>query len=108
MKSRLHNLIELPPGKAIGEVLPAYSAVLHEMHIGTPSTVCPGCGKPFNAVRKRRKSIRLYPVDALVPVALQYALCGSCVVLHQVGGEVRAALLVVIEEFVFGEEARQC
>jgi len=107
MKPRLHNLHEIPAGKTVGDVLPAFSDVHHVIHVGTPNAICPGCRKPFTAARKRRKSIRLYPADALVPIAFQYSLCGACFVRHNAGGEVREALLVAISAFVDGDEARQ-
>ncbi|HUW37547.1 MAG TPA: hypothetical protein VMV91_09450 [Rhodocyclaceae bacterium] len=107
MRPYLHNLIELPAGKAVGDVLPAFSEVRDYIHVGSPNAICPGCRRPFSAVRKRRKCIRLFSADALIPIALQYSLCGACVAKHRSGGDAREALLVAIEAFVDGKEARQ-
>lgn len=105
----LHNLVELPAGKTLAEVLPALAHVKEHIHIGTPSPVCAGCRKPFNAVRKRRKAVRLYPVAVcqFAPVAFGYSLCGQCFAQYQKGGDEKEALLAAIEAFSDGEEASQ-
>jgi len=103
----LHNLVELPAGKTIADVLPAYAFVNREYRIGSPAVVCAGCRKPFTAVRKRRKMIRLYPVEVFMPMALDYPLCGRCYALYQRGGNDREAILVAVDAFSDGEEASQ-
>lgn len=101
----LHNLVGLPEGKAIGDVLPAFSGVHTEIHLGKPNTVCASCRKPFSAVRKRRQAIRLYSTGLQIPVCLQYWLCGCCVAQCQLGGNARDAVLASVEAFADGSEA---
>lgn len=109
MKIALHNLVELPAGKTLSEVLPALAHVKEHIHIGTPSPVCAGCRKPFNEVRKRRKGFRLYPlaVCRVAPIAFACSLCGKCFAQYQKGGDDREALLAAIDSFDEGEEANQ-
>ncbi|WP_299066982.1 hypothetical protein [Accumulibacter sp.] len=107
--TRLHNLVGVPAGKTLAEVLPAFAGVTNEVHVGQPATECAACRKPFNAVRKRRKSVRLFPAALcqIVPVALQYGLCGRCFAQYQRGGADREAVLVAIDAYSDGVEATQ-
>lgn len=105
----LHNVTVIPPGSRLSDVLPAFAHVTDEYHLGTLSTACAGCRKPFSAVRKRRKSFRLY--DTLLcqyaPVATAHSLCGRCWRQYRDGGDGREALLASIEAFDAGKEANQ-
>ncbi|WP_291988395.1 hypothetical protein [Candidatus Accumulibacter sp. ACC007] len=104
-----HNLVELPAGKTLADVLPVFKNVEDERHIGMPTPVCAGCRKPFTAVRKRRKAFRLYPVDICqaAPVAFAYSLCGRCWSHYQAGGDRKEALMASIDAFSDGSEATQ-
>lgn len=101
-----HNLVELPAGKTLADVLPVFKHVDDEVHVGTPTPTCGGCRKPFTAVRKRRKSFRLYPIALCqtVPVGIEQALCGSCWRHYQAGGDRKEALLAAIDSFNAREE----
>ena len=77
---KLHGLELVPDGKKIGDVCATFANVEKEIHIGERSKVCASCRKPFNAVRKARKEIRLHAVDLSIPVAWAYPICGACAV----------------------------
>lgn len=104
---RLHDLDMVPEGKKIGDVLPAYADVTREIRVGKTSKVCASCRKPFNAVRKARKEIRLHAVDLAIPIAWVYPLCGSCVAQYQRGESDRDAILAAVEAFHLGEVPSQ-
>lgn len=105
----LHNLIELPAGKTLADVLPVFKDIENEVHVVTPQPVCAGCRKPFTAVRKRRKAFRLYPfgICRSWPVAFAHSLCGRCWSLYQAGGVRKEALLASIDAFDDGQEVMQ-
>lgn len=109
MKStpKLHNLELVPDGQKIGDVCPVFSTVEKELRIGKTSKVCASCRKPFSAVRKARKEIRLHAVDLNIPIAWVYPVCGSCVAGYQRGGDSRDAVLTSIEAFHLGERPAQ-
>ena len=67
--NKLHDALYIPEGQAVGDVLPAFANVTNERHLGTPNRECASCRKPFNAARKPRKSIRLYPAWKPIPIA---------------------------------------
>ncbi|WP_288129986.1 hypothetical protein [Accumulibacter sp.] len=107
--SRLHRIASVPAGKTIADLLPALRGVTTEVPMGTPATECASCRKPFNAVRKRRKSIRLYPMALcqVIPLAFQYGLCGACFARYQRGGDDREAVLAAVDSYSDSEEATQ-
>lgn len=104
---KLHGMTQLPPGKDVGEVLPVFAGIKHEIFVGKPSPVCASCRKPFNAIRKPRKAIRMYPVDAMLPVAFSYNICGACVRLVANGGADHDAVLASVQAFSEASEASQ-
>ncbi len=104
---KLHGLELLPEGKKIGDVNPVFSRVEKEIHVGERSKVCASCRKPFNAVRKARKEIRLHAVDLAIPIAWAYPLCGSCVARYQRSENDRDAVLAAVEAFHLGERPAQ-
>lgn len=103
----LHNFVRLPSGKTIGEFLPAFSDVKHEIHLGTPSKTCGSCRKPFSAVRKPRKKLYVYPMHIPVPIRFDVCICGACLALYRRGGTHQDGVLAAIEVFVEGEEVTQ-
>lgn len=103
----LHSLEEVPDGKTIGEVYPVFANVKRVLRVGKTSKVCAACRKPFGPVRKARREIRLYPVEAVMPVAWAYPVCGYCAAQHQRGGSERDAVLASVEAFHYGEQANQ-
>lgn len=103
MKGRLHYLDGIPEGKTIGDILPIYANVKEYVHVGEPNKECASCRKPFTAVRRPRKNIRLYPYSALVPVAFSYRVCGPCVAMERHGGDEREAFLAAVEAFHEGD-----
>ncbi|TRZ56538.1 MAG: hypothetical protein D4S02_15420 [Rhodocyclaceae bacterium] len=107
MVIKLHNMVDLPSGKTIGEVLPAFAGVQHEFHIGRPNQNCAGCRKPFTVARKPRRKIRLYPTMAVVPIAISLQICGACIAMYQHGGADRDAMLAAVEAFAEGAKADQ-
>lgn len=107
VKHCLHNVLQLPEGKSLGDVLPAFSNVANEIHLGKRSEVCAACRKPFNSARKPRKEIRLYPVDLPIPIAWAYPLCRCCSRKFGHGGDGRASVLASVEAFHNGEKASQ-
>lgn len=106
-KIRLHNMVPIEEGKTVADLLPAFSGVRNEVRIGKPNTVCPGCRKPFNAVRKPRKALRMYPIASTVPIAFSFNICGKCYALHQSCGADRDGVLAAVESYCHGEEASQ-
>lgn len=103
MKSRLHRLDAIPVGKTVGDILPVFSGVKGDLHIGKPDSNCASCRKPFTLVRRPRKCIRLYPYSTPVPVAFEYRICGSCYVIYQRGGDEREGFLAAVEAYHDGE-----
>lgn len=101
----MHNLIELPPGKRVQDVLPQFAEVHQDTApIGTPCPLCASCAKPFTAARKPRVRIRLYPTRCIAPIAIQYQICGSCAHQYRAGGIERATVLAAVERFLDGRE----
>ena len=100
---KLHGLELVPDGKKIGDVCPTFANEEREINIGERSKVCASCRKPFNAVRKARKEIRLHAVDFAIPIAWAYPLCGSCAARYQRGENDRDAVLAAVEAFHLGE-----
>lgn len=103
----MHNLVALPDGKAVGEVLPAFAGVHTEIKIGSPEAICASCRKAFSAARKRRQAIRLYPRDVPIPICLQFWLCGVCVAQLRQGGAPHDGVLAAVEAYASGTEAAQ-
>lgn len=105
----MHRLTPIPPGCSLADVLPVFGHCRRDLRIGTPCTLCAGCRKPFNSIRKRRKEIRLYPVSfcQVAPIAVAYSLCGKCFAQYQAGGASRDALLAAVDAFLHGDEASQ-
>jgi hypothetical protein len=99
MKSRLHRLDAVPEGKVVGDILPVFSDIKGDLHVGEPNRDCASCRKPFTQTRKPRKSIRLYPYSALVPMAFQYRVCGACYAVYQRGGDDREGFLAAVEAY---------
>ena len=107
MKNKLHSLESLPEGKTVGDIYPAFSKVVKHLRIGKRSACCAACRKQFNAARKPRGEIRLYAIDALVPFAFAYPLCGGCVARCRQAGMERESILAAVESFHYGEKASQ-
>nr|MBL8411660.1 hypothetical protein [Dechloromonas sp.] len=105
--SKLHGLEELKPGETIGDINPAFANLKGEIRIGNFAKCCASCRKPFNAVRKKRKEIRLWPVDLGIPLAWAYPICGTCVAAYQRGGDDKEAVLAAVEAFHHGETPAQ-
>ena len=98
----IHDMLPIPSGLTVGDVLPVFATVEKEIVVGNKNSLCASCGKPFTAVRKRRKAVRMYPVGSAVPVAFSYDICGQCVRLHQGGGVGRDAVLAAVQRFCEG------
>lgn len=98
-----HDLVAVSDGMTLGEFLPTFADVKHEVLIGKPNDECASCGKPFNEARKRRGKIRLYPTNTLVPVVHQFHLCGRCCHQYKQGGEAKDGVLVAVEAYFEGE-----
>lgn len=92
MKSRLHRLDAIPVGKTVGDILPVFSGVKGDLHIGKPDSNCASCHKPFTLVRKPRKRMRIYQCSTLIPVAFECRICGACYLIYQRGGDEREGL----------------
>lgn len=103
----LHDFVALPRGLNVADVLPAFAAVEHEVHIGVPNRICGSCRKPFTAARRPRKTLLVYPVHLPVPVRFDVLICGSCLALHRRGGAARDGVLAALQAFIEGEEAGQ-
>jgi hypothetical protein len=103
----LHDFTPIPPGKTVGDVLPAWSAVKEEIHIGPPQKVCGACRKPFTVIRKPRKQLMVYPMHVMVPIRVDVKICGACIALHHQGGAARDGVLAGVQAFLEGEEAAQ-
>lgn len=97
------SIEEIPEGKTIHDINPAFAGIKQEWRVGKMSLRCASCRKPFNKVRKPRKEIKLYPAELPIPIGWAYRLCGSCVALHQRGGQFRDSVLAAIESFHLGE-----
>lgn len=97
----------LPAGKRIADLLPIFEGIKGEIHVGEPNDDCASCRKPFNLVRRPRKSIRLYSPDLAIPVAFSYRVCGACLVLFRRGGKDRDAFLAAVEAYHNGIDQAQ-
>lgn len=102
MPSKLHSMQAIPAGLRIGDLLPVFAGIKGEVHIGEPNEDCVVCRKPFGAVRRPRKSIRLYSPDLSIPVAFSYRVCGACLAQFQRGGEDCDAFLAAVEAYHTG------
>lgn len=107
MKNLLHETRIIPEGKTVGDLLPAFSGVKHELHLGEPNPECAGCRKPFSGVRKPRKAIRMYPAFSPVPVAFSFNICGACARMWQKGGADRDGVSASVTAYCEGTEATQ-
>lgn len=101
------SIEEIPEGKTIRDINPAFADVKEEWRVGKMGLHCASCRKPFNAIRKPRKEIKLYPANLPIPIGWAYHLCGSCVALHRRGGQFRDSVLAAIESFHLGESPNQ-
>lgn len=104
---KLHGMTLLPPGANVGEMLPTFSGITEEVHVGKPNAECASCRKPFTTVRKPRKAVRMYPVRSALPVAFSFNICGHCLALYQKGGADRDGVLAAVEAYCEGREASQ-
>lgn len=102
-----HRMEQIPAGKTIGDLVPAYAKVRKQFRVGAPGNVCAGCSKPFTLYRRARREIRIYFSRAAIPAAFAYRLCGRCFGIHQRGGEEREILLSKIEAFHEGKETQR-
>ena len=75
---RLHNMTQIPKGKSVADILPAFSDVKHKVYVGKPNKQCASCRKPFNAVRKPRQKILMYPMRTILPICFSFDICGPC------------------------------
>ena len=105
--SSLHDMTPIEEGQTVGDVLPVFANVTREVTLGTPNPECAACRKPFNHARKRRRAVRMYPVDAPFPIAFSFDICGRCSALHQNGGADRDSVLAAVQAYGEGDEARQ-
>lgn len=101
---KLHGMTQLPPGKKVGDVLPIFSGITQEVFAGKPNLDCASCRKPFTAVRKRRKAVRMYPVRAALPAVFSFDICGRCLALYRKGGADRDGVLAAVEAYCEGIE----
>lgn len=101
----MHNLIELPKGKRVRDILPQFANIRHEWDpIGTPCSFCPACAKPFRGARKPRRMLWLYSTWLQAPIVIGYRLCGLCSKRYSAGGRERADVLAAVERFLEGSE----
>lgn len=106
MNTPVHRMVDIPEGMTVGDLLPTFADVKHEVLIGRPNEECASCGKPFNEVRKRRGRIRLFPANAPVPIVHQFYVCGRCAHLYRRGGDAKDSVLVAVEAY-FEDEVAQ-
>lgn len=98
----LHGMTALPANTKVGDLLPVFSGVEHELRVGKPNTECASCRKSFNQVRKPRKAVRLYLANTQIPVAFSLNICGACFSQYQLGGCRMDAVLASVESFLEG------
>lgn len=101
VKPSLHGLVEIPPGKTVADLLPAFRGVKGEIHIGEPNRACASCGKPFSAARKRRGAIRLYGQMDVPVVSVMY-VCGHCRDLYRRDGAAKDGVLAAVQAYFEG------
>ena len=102
----MHNLMEIPEGQRVQDILPQFAGVETETApIGPPCPICPSCRKDFSAARKPRLLIRLYPIRCIWPIVFIYRLCGPCAKQYRAGGAAKTAVLTSVEAFIEGVEA---
>jgi hypothetical protein len=107
MSNRLHDIVDIPKGMQIGDLLPAFRGIKHEIVIGEPNRECASCGKPFNAVRKRRARVRLYDPQFFMPVAIQFCICGHCRKLYKFGGGAKGSILAGVQAYYYGNAGNE-
>lgn len=98
----MHNLIKIPKGHRVEDLLPIYIAGTLEIN---SFTVCPGCSNAFSAARKPCLAIKLYPIQCGVPVVLIHRLCGGCSQNYQNGGDKKNAVLSAVARFIENKDA---
>lgn len=106
-KKPLHNMVAIPDGKTVADYLPVFADVRHEIHLGESNKECASCRKTFNSVRKPRRSLKMYPLPAILPFCFQFVVCGACYALHQAGGAAKDSMLAAVEAYADGVEAMQ-
>lgn len=103
----LHGMSEIPPGMTVGDFLPIFDGIRHEVHVGLTNQICASCRKPFNAARKPRRAVRMYPVTSSLPVAYSFNICGCCWRSIKQGGPAKDGVLAAVEAYCDGKEAAQ-
>lgn len=103
----MHQLVAVPEGQTLADLIPALLAVKGEIRIGTPNAECASCRLPFNAVRKPRKAIRMCPIQSAIPFVVELRVCGRCYAIHQQGGAGREGVLAAIEAYRDEKKASQ-
>jgi len=104
---KMHGMTKLPDGTKVGDLLPAFRDCDNEVHIGKPNAECASCRKPFNELRKRRKAVRIFPMNSPLPVAFSYDICGQCFNLYRQGGHGMDSVLASVESYFDGKVANQ-
>lgn len=100
-------MVEVPAGKCLADVVPAFAGVAHSVHVGELNMECPSCRRRFTEARKPRRSILIAWPNLALPIALSFRICGSCLFRYRQGGVHRDSMLAAIEAYVDGEAASQ-
>lgn len=103
----LHSMTVIPDGKTVADLLPVFAGVRQDVFVGKPNPVCASCRKPFDAVRKPRKAVRMYPVAAKVPFSYSFNICGACTRLVANGGAEEQGVLAAVEAYCEAKEAKK-
>lgn len=106
-KPRLHSMTPIEEAVSSGDFPAVFAGIKNVFRVGDPNHICAGCRRPFNVVRRRRKAIRIFPIDTLVPVAFSYDICGHCYALYHKGGADRDGVLAAVQSYCEGRKANQ-
>lgn len=103
----LHQMIAVPEGKTLSDVLPRFLGLRMEVVNAQPVEVCAGCRKKFSLLRKRRKAVKMHPIGSKLPLVFVLHICGHCQALYQRDGTAREGLLASIQAHCEGVAATQ-
>lgn len=105
MTDRKHTMIQIPDGKSIQEMMPAFSDVkqwIAPVARQTSGLTCACCGKLFTTTRRSTLTLRLYPAISPVPIAYEYPICRTCEDRYREGGVKRDHVLAAVQNFMIG------
>lgn len=101
MTGQVQTMFQIPKGKSVEDMLPAFSGVTQYVAVGAQTQeACACCEKPFTPMRQPQLGFRLYPVISPFPVAYEYHICRKCETRYRSGGAKRNRVLAAVQTFM--------